>query len=267
MLDDSLGVPLLFRVSLTEEQQRQIRDQTGYSIAALPYESSAASVRVQFGGITLHVPRGVFVPSASTERVLEAALDAVAGWARPVLIDVGTGCGAVGLAAAQALPSATIYATDISGDALHAARRNRARLGLRNIRFARGSLLAPVPRRLYGRVSVVVANVPYVPPSLSETLGGLFPAGSAIGVGADGLGLVRDLASAARDFLTPGGSLVLQLADFQWEVVRGWLTALGYQDPELSVRTGRGPVAGRLVWLPRDSKAAAPAVPFTLSPQ
>jgi release factor glutamine methyltransferase len=246
-------VPLLFRLELTDDQQRQIREQTGYSIAALPYESSAAEVRMQFGGVTLHVPRGVFVPSATTERVFEAAVAAAEPWAHPLLIDVGTGCGAMALAAAHALPAATVYATDIVDAALQAARRNRIRLGLRNVRFARGSLLAPIPRRLRGQVSVIAANVPYVPPILADSLAGMFPAGSAIGVGADGLGLVRDLASTARHFLAPGGSLVLQLADFQWPTFRIALAALGYEAPELSVRSDPGPVAGRLVW-PGDSR-------------
>ena len=263
MIENQPIVPLLFRVDLTEDQQRQILDQTGFTIAALPFESSAASVRIPFGGITLHVPRGVFVPSAPTERVLEAALAAAAPWPRPTMIDVGTGCGAVALAAAHALPSATVYATDISDDALQAARRNRVRLGLRNVRFARGSLLAPLPRRLRGHVSVIAANVPYVPPRLGDAFARVFPAGSAVGVGADGLGLVRDLASAARGFLAPGGSLVLQLADFQWTSFGGWLTALGYREPELLARSGRGPVAGRLVWMPRDAEAASRDAPFT----
>ena len=248
MVEDLPAAPLLLRLDLTEDQQRHIRERTGHTIAALPYESSAAEVRTRFGGVTLHVPRGVFVPSLSTERVLAAAAAAAAGWSHPVLIDVGTGCGAVALAAAHALPSATVYATDISDVALHAARRNRVRLGLRNVRFVRGSLLAPIPRRLRGQVSVIAANVPYVPPRLGDSMATMFPAGSAVGVGADGLGLVRDLAATARHFLAPGGSLVLQLADFQWPALHSWLTTLGYQEPTLSVREDHGPVAGRLVW-------------------
>jgi release factor glutamine methyltransferase len=265
MIENQPIVPLLFRVDLTEEQQRQILDQTGYTIAALPFESRAPSAHIRFGGITLHVPRGVFVPTAPTERVLEAALAAAAPWPHPIMVDVGTGCGAVALAAARALPSATIYATDISDDALQAARRNRVRLEVRSVRFTRGSLLAPLPRRLRGKVSVIAANVPYVPPRLGDAFARVFPAGSAVGVGADGLGLVRDLASAARGFLAPGGSLVLQLADFQWTSFGGWLTALGYREPELLARSGRGPVAGRVVWMPRDADSDLADPPFTRS--
>jgi release factor glutamine methyltransferase len=193
--------------------------------------------------------------------VLDAALGAAAQWPDPFLIDVGTGCGAVALAAARKLPTATIYATDISEIALRSARENRARLGARNVRFIRGSLLSPIPKRFQGKAAVIVANVPYVPPRLSAAFAGAFPADSAIGVGEDGLGLVRDLAANARSFLAPGGSLVLQLADFQWASFTPELTALGYAPPELSKQSGAGPVAGRLTW----KSASATATATTLS--
>ena len=243
-----MGVPLTFRLELTAEQQRQILEQTGQTLTSLPYESSALAVRIPFGGITLDVPRGVFVPTDSTERLLEAGLEAAAQWREPTIVDVGTGCGAVALAAARALPAAMVFATDISKPALHAARKNRTRLGLGNVRFAQGSLLRPLPRRLHGRVAVIFANVPYVPPHMSNALASAFPVGTAIGLGPDGLGLVRELADAARAFLAPGGSLVLQLADFQWPVISEELTRLGYSAPGLSTRVHPGPVAGRLVW-------------------
>jgi len=241
-------VPLLMRLELTEDQQRQIRDQTGVSITAVPFESAARFLCVRFGGVALRVPRGVFVPSPATEQLLACALDAAAGWPKPTMVDVGTGCGAVALAAAHALPSATIYATDISDAALRAARRNRAHLGIRTVRFSRGSLLSSVPRRLRRNVSVIVANVPYVPPRLTAAFAGAVPAGTAIGTGEDGLGLVRELAAAARGFLAAGGSLVLQLADFQWADFGTTATALGYRKPQLRQRSGVGPVVGQLVW-------------------
>ena len=122
----SPNLSLLLRLQLTEEQQQSIREQTGLNLSTISYASGARAIRIPFGGITLRVPRGVFVPSPLTERVLEAALGAAAQWPDPLLIDVGTGCGAVALAAARKLPTATIYATDISEIALRSARENRA---------------------------------------------------------------------------------------------------------------------------------------------
>jgi len=242
------GAPLLLRVQLTDDQARHVLDQTGQSVSAILYESAAPEVRCSFGGIPLRVPRGVFVPAPTTEHLLHAAIDAASAFARPTIVDVGTGSGAVALATANALPRASVVATDVSTLALRAARANRKRLRLRNVRFVRGSLLAPLPRRLRGKVAVIVANVPYVPPPLADSVERIFPEGTAIGSGKDGLDLVRELAATARKFLIPGGSLVLQLADFQWAGFGNELMALGYEAPELQHEATGAPVAGRVVW-------------------
>jgi len=215
---------------------------------AVPYASAAPSMRCDFGGIPLRVPRGVFVPAAATEHLLRAAIQAASTFARPTIVDVGTGCGAVALAAAKALPHAAVFATDTSEPALDAARANRARLGLRNVRFARGSLLTPLPRRLTSKVAVVVANVPYVPPQHADAFKHTFPEGTAIGPGRDGLDLVRQLAAEARELLIHGGSLVLQLAGFQWTTFAAELRGLGYADPELPEQSGDAPGVGRFAW-------------------
>ena len=240
--------PLIVRLELTEEQQRAIRAQTGLSITALPIESVAPVVRCTFGGNVLQVPRGVFVPTRATECALTIAVGAASRHTPQILADVGTGCGAVALALGRALPNALVYATDVSVLALASARRNRAQLGLRNVRVRRGSLLSPLPRRLHGMVDVIVANVPYLPPDLRNTAARAFPEGTAIGTGPDGLGLVRELAATACDFLRPRGMLVLQLAAFQWEGLRQDFEALGYGEPELTPAAAGGPVIGRLRW-------------------
>jgi release factor glutamine methyltransferase len=220
--------PLFVPLQLTPEQRELIRQRTGITIATLPFEATVSVVRRRFAGITLRIDRGVFTPSATTERLFELVADSVAGRRRPVIVDVGTGCGAVALALAAALPRASIIASEISETALACARRNRDRLGLRNVTIRGGSLLSPLPRRLRGRVSAIAANIPYVPPGLSEAVKHSFPPGTAIGPGTDGLDLVRELARNARDFLIPGGALVLQLAGFQWQPFSAELRDLGY---------------------------------------
>jgi release factor glutamine methyltransferase len=101
---------------------------------------------------------------------------------------------------------------------------------------------------LKAKVAVIVANIPYVPPPLADAVERAFPEGSAIGPGKAGLDLVRELAAAAREFLMPGGSLALQLADFQWAGFGTELVALGYGAPELQHQVIDAPVAGRIVW-------------------
>jgi release factor glutamine methyltransferase len=235
-------------VRLTEDQQQQILEQTGLKVTAVPFESDAASLTCQFGGLELRVVRGVFVPTPSTERLLGRALEAASEYDRPLIIDVGTGSGALALAMGNALPKATVYATDVSADALRCARRNRDRLGLRNVEIELGSLLEPIPHRLRRSVTVIVGNIPYLPPTMTEAAQQFFPDGTAIGLGDDGLDLPRQLAASARDFLAPGGSLLMQLAGFQWPTFAREVVSLGYSEPQLEQNLEHGPVIARIVW-------------------
>jgi release factor glutamine methyltransferase len=240
--------PLLVSLQLTPEQQELIRERTGLTLRTLPYESAAAVARYRFAGIELRVNRGVFSPSPATERAVGLVLEVARGYSHPLVVEVGTGCGAVALAVAAALPDASVIATEISKTAVECARRNRDRLRLRNVSFRCGSLLAPVPKRLRGKISVIVANLPYIPPDLRDSAEGFFPAGTAIGLGEDGLDLVRDVAKGAGEFLQPGGSLVLQLAGFQWTQFGEELRGLGYEVPPTSVAIANAPTAHRVFW-------------------
>lgn len=240
--------PLLVCLELTPAQRALIFEKTGLELGTLPFETDADVVRCRFGGIELRVTRGVFTPAPATRPMLDLVRKTAARHQRPIVVDVGTGCGAVALALAAAMPRAEIVATDTSELAVTCARRNRDRLRLRNVSIRRGSLLAPVPGRLRGRVAVIGGNLPYVPPEFRESASHVFPEATAIGLGADGLDLPRHLARDAREFLVAGGSLVLQMADSQWPVFAADLRSLGYDDPVLTNPGPKRPVVGIARW-------------------
>ncbi len=201
-----------------------------------------------FRGLHLRAGPGVFKPRPVTERLVGLALDLVRDRRSPTLVEVGTGSGAVALAVASARRDARVHATDISPRALGWARRNRRRLGVRNVRFHRGSVLEPLPRDLEGRVAAVLTNLPYVPPATVARFRWTEPRSTVQGPGADGLGLLRALAVRSRDFLEPGGWLVFQIADFQWDGVAAELTALGYSTVEEPEQRRPGAVVGAARW-------------------
>jgi release factor glutamine methyltransferase len=146
-------------------------------------------------------------PEASTGLVV-CATDHLEG--RPgVVVDVGTGSGAIALAVAEAAPNAVVWATDVSSAAVELARLNARRAGLRGgVTVRRGNLLDPFP----GTADVIVANLPYLPigerqsyPELAaEPVSAVFAEG-------DGLGLVRRLVATARRRLSTDGLLALQI--------------------------------------------------------
>lgn len=114
-----------------------------------------------FRRITVHVRAGVFVPRPETEVLVGRALEAIRGVEAPVVVDVGTGTGAIALSIKHERPDAKVFATDISAEAVELARENAARLGL-DVAVVEGDLLVPLPADLRGWVDLVVSNPPYL---------------------------------------------------------------------------------------------------------
>jgi release factor glutamine methyltransferase len=147
-------------------------------------------------------------PRERSAGLVARAAEHLAG--RPgLVVDVGTGSGAIALALAQAAPNARIWATDVSGAAVELATLNARRAGLADrIAVRRGDLLDPVP----GIADVIVANLPYLPLSERHAHPDLVaePA-AAVFAGGDGLGIVRRLVASARRRLAHDGLLALQV--------------------------------------------------------
>ena len=146
-----------------------------------------------FRRLDLQVDRRVLVPRPETEHLVEAALSLPVG-AR--VVDVGTGSGAVALALKDERPDLTVFATDVSPDALDVARANAARLGL-EVSFVHGNLTAGL------EVDAVVSNPPYVEQhaALAPEITQYEPAVALYG-DIDGLSVIRMLVKdAAAPFL------------------------------------------------------------------
>jgi release factor glutamine methyltransferase len=187
-----------------------------------------ATIRARIRRTDVLAGPGVFVPTPDADLFVELAIDRLRDVARPVVVEVGTGCGAIALAIAAERPDAEVHGTELDRAAVAWARRNAGRLGLGNARFHRGSLLGPAPGSLRGRVDLLLANLPFYPASRYASIGSV-PRGTIEGPGETGLGLVRQLARDAVPFLRPGGLLVLQMFAWQWEAFAHELTGLGYQ--------------------------------------
>jgi release factor glutamine methyltransferase len=128
----------------------------------------------------------------------------------PRIADVGTGSGAIAIALAKERPDATVFAVDVSPDALVVARANADRLGVA-VTFLEGDLAAPLAP--LAPLDLIVANLPYV---RTGDIAGLAPEvraepARALDGGADGLDLVRRLVAAAPALLAPGGALALEI--------------------------------------------------------
>jgi release factor glutamine methyltransferase len=166
-----------------------------------------------FRRLRLEVRPGVFVPRPETEVLVDHALAAIAGLGAPVVVDVGTGTGAVALAVKDECDGAAVYATDASTEAVELARANAARLGL-DVRVLEGAFLDPLPEDLRGWIDLVVSNPPYVPPEDYEDLPlevKADPESALLG----GVEVYEHLAEHAARWLRDGGSIAVEIGAAQ----------------------------------------------------
>lgn len=117
----------------------------------------------EFYGIELACSPAALIPRPETELLVEIALDWLArlepAAPRPLIVDVGTGNGALAIALALNRPEARVVAIDTSADALRLARDNVERHGVgARVGLVRGDLLRP----LGASADLIVANLPYV---------------------------------------------------------------------------------------------------------
>jgi len=182
-----------------------------------------------FRRLVLEVMPGVFVPRPETETLVEVALELIAGVDEPVVIDVGTGTGAVALAIADEAPGARVVATDLSAEAVVLARRNAARLEL-HVDVRAGDLLDPIDDALQGAVDVVVSNPPYVDPSWRDQLSNEVLADPPLALFGE-LTVYERLFVAARAWLRTGGGVAVEVDARIAADVADAAARAGFRDP------------------------------------
>jgi release factor glutamine methyltransferase len=185
----------------------------------------------EFRGLRVGVVPGVFVPRRRTEfLVAEAERFAPA---RPVVLDLCCGTGAIGLAVAVALPEVELYAADIDPVAVACAAAN---LGDRGTVFE-GDLYAALPATLRGRVDLLLVNAPYVPTDSIPFMppeARLYEPTGALDGGRDGIEVHRRVAAEAAAWLAPGGRLLIETGRRQARLTAQLVRAAGL-DAEIRV--------------------------------
>lgn len=163
-----------------------------------------------FYGREFLVNEHVLVPRPETEHLVEAALEHLAAYENPTVLDVGTGSGAIACTLAAELPRATVYAVDNDRAALEAAIENARRQAVR-VCFELRDLL---PADDAVRFDCVIANLPYVPtadlPQRPDPVS--YEPRQALDGGPDGLREYRRLLGMLPQRLSSGAILLLETA-------------------------------------------------------
>lgn len=148
----------------------------------------------EFFGRDFIVSPATLIPRPDSECLIESIKNEV-GHGAPLIFDIGTGSGALAITLAAEIPSAQVFASDVSRDALKIAKQNAAKNEVR-IEFERGSLLTPYEKTIRHATEPVciVANLPYLTPTEIKTESSLVHEPVlALDGGDDGLHLYRTL--------------------------------------------------------------------------
>jgi ribosomal protein L3 glutamine methyltransferase len=171
----------------------------------------------RFAGLDFDVDDAVMIPRSPLAELIEQGF---APWAEPSgirrVLDLCTGSGCLGIAAATYLPAAAVDLADVSPAALAVARRNIARHGLADrVRALESDLFAGIGGDDDDGYDVIVSNPPYVGAAEMETLPPEYrhePA-LALAAGETGLDLVLRILRDAPDYLADDGVLVAEVGN------------------------------------------------------
>ncbi len=193
-----------------------------------------------FRTLDLFCDRRVLIPRPETEQVVEVALGELDGLLlsrhrhhRPVVVDLGTGTGAIALSVAVERPGTEVWAVDRSADALAVARANLTGLGMAGtrVRLAEGSWFEPLPHELRGAIDLVITNPPYVAAheELPESVVAWEPTDALVS-GPTGLEAYEVLVAEVAHWLAPGGVFVAEIGATQAPDVAALAAAAGLVD-------------------------------------
>ncbi len=213
---------------LTAQQQQQLdsllaRRAGGEPVAHLVGER-------EFWSLPLFVSPATLIPRPDTECLVEQALSLLP--ATPCrILDLGTGTGAIALALASERPDCHITAVDVVADAVALAQRNARHLAMTNIDIMQSHWFSALDGQQF---AMIVSNPPYIDEQDPHLAQGdvRFEPLSALVAADHGLADLQTIIGDARNFLLPGGWLLLEHGWQQGAAVRALFSRYGWQEVE-----------------------------------
>jgi release factor glutamine methyltransferase len=189
--------------------------------------------KTEFFGREFFVDKRVLEPRPESETMIELVKDIFArphhyGNHRlphaPILADIGTGSGALGITAGLEIPRLRVCGTDIDDKCLKVAEKNAKKHKL-DISLHHGDLLRPIR----GNVTAVLANLPYVPARYEINAAARHEPAVAIFGGGDGLELYRRMFGQLAESVTKPLFVLTESLPFQHQSLEDVASFAGYK--------------------------------------
>jgi len=188
-----------------------------------------------FMGMEVLVDERVLIPRPETELLVEivAGLCRLRKWQAPLILDMGTGSGAITLGLIKLIDDCGIVAADISDDALAVARENLKKFRVeKRVSLKKTDMFSGFDDTYNGVFNCVVSNPPYVSAKDYEKLDAWVRAEprTALYAGEEGLDHLNTLAGESQRVLADGGLLALEVGYDQAGKVKRRLREHGFID-------------------------------------
>lgn len=215
--------------SLSDAQTKIFQDYFSRRISGEPI-AHIIGVR-EFWSLPLAVNSSTLIPRPDTELLVEILLQLFLDDSLTqirTLLDLGTGTGAIALAAASEKPHWQVLAVDKSQDAVLLAEKNRTQLQLTNVRVQQSDWFAQIANS--EKFDVIVSNPPYIDPQDPHLDQGdvRFEPRSALIADKKGLADIEWIISHSVNYLTHSGWLLLEHGYDQGAAVRDLLHEQGF---------------------------------------
>jgi len=171
----------------------------------------------EFMKMDFYVDENVLIPRPDTEILVEETIKIAQTMESPKILDLCTGSGAIAISLKKYIPSAQVYAVDISKKALEIAKKNAHRLEA-EVKFIESNLFEKIKNEKF---DIIVSNPPYIKKSDINYLSQEVQKEPQIALdgGYDGLDFYRKISYQAIDYLKFGSYLCFEIGYDQKEEV------------------------------------------------
>lgn len=187
-----------------------------------------------FYNLKINVNKDVLIPRFDTETLVELVLFDNQD-SEKTIVDIGTGSGCIAVALKKENPDFTIYATDISEDAISIARKNALENNV-DIECLLGDMFEPIIQQGIN-VDIIVSNPPYIAkddPEVDVNVIGNEPH-LALFSDLGGLAHIKEIFEQANDVLNEQGLIYLEIGHKQAEAVRQLASKILKENHEFKV--------------------------------
>lgn len=178
-----------------------------------------------------YVGKGVLIPRPETEELTELVIKQAKKLDKPVVYDLCSGSGCIGISVAKAVENADVYCVEKSDEAFPYLEKNAA--DIKNVNLIKADICFPEDIENLKSADIIVSNPPYIKTDVIETLQSEVQKEPkmALDGGKDGLDFYRAISEKWSCYIKNGGYLFLEIGNEQGEDLKSILS--DFKDVEI----------------------------------